>query len=253
MLRITTRAALDAWLDDRGGFADGHVTGIDRMPAQVSLRLEEYVERGRRPGDEATVDVWELTAAGPAEFVAPLSATRDHVIEGVDTGEADGRLLVEAWVPEPLRLVADAVTVVRLGREERVVKPWVSATEFMAITRTPPPSELWTTVVSTSLGAPVVWRVMGGITPKQDGQDYDGYFLQRRDKLTTTAGGVLCLRNQAGVTFRWDGADQPLWDAVRQAAAGLDEIRTGNCAMSPEDWMRYLATGLLPPHHRLRA
>lgn len=253
MLRITTRAVLDAWLADREGFEDGHVAGIERTPGRVSLRLEEYVGQGRRPGDVSTVDVWELVAEDPAEFVAPPSATPDHVIEGVDTGEAGGRILVEAWVPEPLRLVADAVTVVRLGRQERVVEPWVRDTEFAAMTPTPPTSRFWTDQVEAALGTPVVWRILGGTSPKQADQDYDGCFLQRLDKLTTTDGGVLCLWGRTQVTFRWDGADQALWDAVRLGAAGLDGVRTGNCAMSPADWTRYLSRGLLPPPNRLRA
>lgn len=252
MLRITTAAALDAWLDDRRGFADGHVARVERVAGRVSLRLEEYVERGWRPGDVATVEVWELAAEDPVEFVGPPSTTPGHVIEGVEAGVADGRLVVEAWVPESLRLVAEAVTVTLVGREQRVVEPWVSPREFVAATRVPPPAGFWTDRVGASLDTSVVWRVLGDTIPKRDVQDYDGCFLQKSDKLPTTDGGVLCLLGAASVSFRWDGADQALWTAVRRSASGLDGVRTGNCMMGSEDWTTFLDTGLLPPTDRLR-
>ncbi|MCT2586852.1 hypothetical protein [Actinophytocola gossypii] len=198
------------------------------------------------------VEVWELAAEEPVEFGAPPDVTPGHVIEGVEAGEAGGRLVVEAWVPESLRLVAAAMTITPLGQEQRVVEPWVSATEFVATTRTPPAAEFWTDQVGASLGTPVVWRALGGTTPRQEGQDYDGCFLQRPDKLPTTRGGVLCLLGPASVSFRWDGADRALWAAVRRSASALDGVRTGNCAMSPEDWTTFLDTGRLPAIDRLR-
>jgi hypothetical protein len=250
--RITTPAALDAWLDDRVGFEDGHLAGIESGPGRVTLRLEEYVEQGWRPGDVAVVDVWELVAENPAEFVAPPTARPDHVlVEGVHAGDVDGRLLVEAWVPEPLRLVAEALSVTRLRREERVVDAWVSDTVFTAMSRTRPPAAFWTAGVTACLGEPVVWRILGGRTPRPDDVEYDGAFLQRQDSLATTDGGVLCLWERAGMTFRWGEADTPLWDAIRRTATDLDGVQTGNCFFRPADWHTYVTTSLLPPPNRL--
>jgi hypothetical protein len=92
--------------------------------------------------------------------------------------------------------------------------------------------------------------ILGGRAPMRENAEYDGCFLQREDSLATTDGGVLCLCNRAGATFRQ--GDAPLWDAVHRVAAELERVRTGNCPFSPADWQRYVTTGLLPPVTRLR-
>ncbi|MFE7796968.1 hypothetical protein [Nocardia sp. NPDC057440] len=71
MVRIPAVSALDAWLEERYSFEDGHLARVEQSPeGAVTLELEAYVELGLRPGDVSVVEVYELVADAPVEFEA---------------------------------------------------------------------------------------------------------------------------------------------------------------------------------------
>lgn len=73
MIRVSGLAALDAWLAQRYDFADGHLARVGQSPhGRVTLRLEQYVELGLRPGDVSVVD-WRMLGAR-----TPRASGEDH-------------------------------------------------------------------------------------------------------------------------------------------------------------------------------
>src|SRR5882757_8512057 len=90
MVRIASLTALDAWLDERGGFGDGRLAGINRSEGgAVTLRLEENVRLGLRPGDLCVVEVHELVAEAPFAFEPPDRHDPDGFITAVSAAELD--------------------------------------------------------------------------------------------------------------------------------------------------------------------
>ncbi|UGT44245.1 hypothetical protein LTV02_12990 [Nocardia yamanashiensis] len=250
MVRISDITALDAWLNEHYEFDDGVPTVVEQSSdGAVTLRFDEYVERGLRPGDVSVVDVYELVAEAPLEFDAPESPQSEHRIEDAQA-DANGRLVIRLYDG---CLVAEAVTVQRVRTERRRTEPWVSD-EFTVTTDDRHDDRFWSAAVSTALGAPVVWRMLAAPTPREPGSDIDGCFLQARDRLAETDYGVFCTRHSDGsVTLRPNGDTDPaLWRAVRFVAAEFATVRSGNCVFGSHDWVTYLTTGQFPPDERLR-
>lgn len=161
----------------------------------------------------------ELSAEVPVTFEPPDEEDPGGFITAVSAADLDGRMAVE--IDESVLLAADVFTARRVGE---------------------------------SLGAPVVWRVLGGREPRATGQDIDGCFLQETSRLAATDMGVFCMLHQDGsVTMRRKrDADAGLWQAARLAAGRFDRIRSGNCVFTSADWDSYLATNTFPPDERLR-
>lgn len=250
MARISDIAALDAWLDEHYEFDDGVPTAVEQSrDGAVTLRFEEYVERGWRPGDVSTVEVYELVAEAPLEFVAPEGPQGEHRIVDVEAN-ANGHLVISL---DGGRLVTQSVTTRRVRTERRRTEPWVSD-EFTVATDARHDDRFWSAAVSTALGAPVVWRMLAAPTPREPGSDIDGCFLQTRNRLAETDYGVFCTRHSDGsVTLRpYGDTDPALWRAVRFVAAEFATVRSGNCVFGSHDWVTYLTTGQFPPDERLR-
>ncbi len=250
MVRITSLDELDAWLDERGGFEDGRLAGIDRSAAgAIALRLEQSVQLGLRPGDVWVVEVHELVAEAPAAFDPP--DWHEGFITAVSAAELDGRLAVE--LDGAVSLVADVFTVRHVGTLRRRTAPW-SGDEFTVVTDKTHDDRFWIRHVSEVLGAPVAWRILGSREPRAAGQDIDGCFLQTMARLPETDKGVFCTLHRGGsLTMRREhDADEGLWRAVRLTAKRFDRIRSGNCVFTSADWDAYLATNTFPPDERLR-
>ncbi|WP_378739992.1 hypothetical protein [Nocardia brasiliensis] len=253
MIRISTVSVLEAWLDQRHGFEDGHLARVKQSPdGAVTLELEGYVQLGLRPGDVSVVEVYELVADAPVEFAAPAVPAPDHCLEGVDTGDLNGRMVVRIDYGR-VRLVADEVTVRHVATERRRTEPY-TRDELTIMSDPGHDDRFWSTRVSTVLGTPVVWRVFGGRSPREAGLDTDGCFLQTLPRLAETDYGVFCVRHSGGgVTMsRRDDVDADLWRAVQLVAADFDWIRSGNCVFDSADWVSYLTTNQFPPDERLR-
>lgn len=253
MIRISAIAMLDAWLDERCGFEDGHLSRIERSSdGAVILEFEQYLELGFRPGDISVVDVYELEADAPVEFDAPAAPGPDHCLEGVDTEDLGGRMVIRVDGGR-VRLVADEVTVRHVTIKRRRIEPWVSD-EFTVMTGARHDDRFWSAEVGKVLGTPVAWRVFGGRTPRAAGLETDGCFLQTPSRLAETDSGVFCVRHSDGrVTMRrHNDADADLWQAVRSVAADFDRIESGNCVFDSADWVSYLTTNQFPPDERLR-
>lgn len=252
MSRISSLRALDAWLDERGGFEDGRLDGITQAAdGAVTLRLVENVRLGLRPGDVWLDEVHELVAEAPFGFEPPDRHNPGSVITAVSAAELDGRMSVEidGW----LTLVADVFTVRHIATLRRRTEPW-TVDEFTVASGLATDGGFWSRRVSEVLRVPVVWRVLGDREPRAASQDIDGCFLQVRSRLAATDMGVFCVVHRAGsVTMRRErDADAGLWHAVRLAAARFDRIRSGNCVFTSADWNSYLATNTFPPDERLR-
>ncbi|WP_410672142.1 hypothetical protein [Amycolatopsis sp. cmx-4-68] len=252
MIRIASLSALDAWLDERRGFEDGRVAGITQsVDGAVTVRLEENVRLGLQPGDVWLVEVHELVAEAPFAFEPPDRQNPDSCITAVSAAEVDGRLGVE--IDGALSLAADAFTARHIGTLRRRTQPW-TGDELTVAADIASDGQFWSERVGEVLGAPVVWRVLGGREPRGTSQTIDGCFLQATSRLATTDMGVFCKVSRAGsVTMRRErdaGAD--LWRAVRLTAARFPRIRSGNCVFTSADWNSYLATNTFPPADRLR-
>lgn len=256
MIRISSPAALNAWLGERYDFGDGHLARVERSPnGAVTLRLEQYVRRGWQPGDVSEVDVYELVTDAPIEFETPDRHDPGYVLEGVDTEDLNGRMVIriDLW-PERLRLVADEVIVRHVTMQRRRTDPWVGD-EFTVATDAAHDDRFWSSRVTEVLGTPVVWRIFGGRDPRAAGLDIDGCFLQTFSQLATTDYGAFCVRSRDGHTTlsQWGEVDANLWGAVRLVAAGFSRIRSGNCVFESADWASYLAENEFPPDERLRS
>jgi hypothetical protein len=253
---ISSPAALDAWLRERDDFQDGHLARVEQSTdGTVTLRLEQYVRLGLRPGEISKVEVYELVARSPDEFETPDRQVPDYVLTGVGNQEAGGRMviLIDLW-PQRLRLVTEHIAVRQVGTEYRRTRPRV-ADEFSAVTCADHDDRYWPSRVSDLLGAPVVWRVLGGRTPRAAGLSVDGCFLQTLPELATTDHGVFCWQSADGsrtTMSRYSDVETGLWRAVRQVAADFDRISSGNCVFDSADWVSFLDTGGFPPDHRLR-
>ncbi|MEV7091558.1 hypothetical protein AB0M80_01830 [Amycolatopsis sp. NPDC051045] len=82
--------------------------------------------------------------------------------------------------------------------------------------------------------------------------DPDGWFLQRRDRLTSSPTGVFCATAANRVTFERKDADDDLWRAVRLLGGRASRVWSGNCVFRPTGWVAWVTSGTLPPVERLR-
>ncbi|MBF6338003.1 hypothetical protein IU450_19175 [Nocardia abscessus] len=255
MVPISDVSALEAWLEERRGFEDGHLARVAQSPdGAVTLEFEEYVEWGPRPGDVSTIDVYELVADAPVEFEASAAPGPDHYLQGVETADLGGLLVIHIHIDlGRIRLVVDEVRVRHVATVRRRTEPWVSD-EFTVMADARHDDRFWSTQVSEVLGTRVVWRVLGGRTPREAGLDTDGCFLQTPPRLAEMDHGVFCLRHPTGrVTMRRYGDDDAdLWRAVQLVAADFDRIESGNCVFDSADWVSYLTTNQFPLDERLR-
>ncbi|MGW4524346.1 hypothetical protein [Amycolatopsis sp. NPDC004378] len=219
-------------------FADGHLTAITSVGGRVSVLLEAYAEYRRVPGDVSVVEVFELSAdQAELEMAEPPAA--DHTIEEPSWWEDGGRTTVEFFAPLRIRVSAAAFELKSLGIERRTVLPKPSANVCtLAIAEIP------------ALGPDVVWRTLGGEAGAP--ADPDGWFLQRRDRLTSSTTGVFCTTSADRVTFERRDADDDLWRAVQLLGGHASRVWSGNCVFQPTDWVTWLTTGQLPPVGRLR-
>ncbi|MFI6031833.1 hypothetical protein [Amycolatopsis magusensis] len=252
MIRISSLSALDAWLDERGGFGDGRLAGIHRSAGgAVTLRLEENVRLGLRPGDVWVVEVHELVAEAPVAFEPSDEEDPCGVITAVSAADLDGRIAVE--IDESVLLAAEVFTVRRVGMLRRRTEPW-AGNEFTVVADNAHDGRLWARRVGEALGTPVAWRVLGGREPRAADQDIDGCFLQETSLLATTDMGVFCTlhRDGSATLSRQRDTDAGLWQAARLTAGRFDRIRSGNCVFTAADWNSYLATNTFPPDDRLR-
>ncbi|MFI9387353.1 hypothetical protein [Kutzneria sp. NPDC052558] len=248
MDRIRDLAALDTWLDERDGFEDGLLLDAARSDSgAVTLRLEQTVHLGLRPGDVEVVEVHELVADAPFAFEPPTA----RLGPAVSASPRYGRMAIE--IDGSVVLVANEFTVRHVDTVHRRTEPY-TGDELTVASPDARDGRFWSRHVGELLGAPVVWRLIGGPEPRAVDQDIDGCFLQARDRLATTDHGVFCMLHRDGsVTMRREhDADIALWQAVRMTAGRFDRIRSGNCVFTSADWNAYLATGVFPPDERLR-
>lgn len=219
-------------------FADGHLTQVTTDGSRVSLRLEAYAEYRRMPGEVSVVEVFELSA-DPGELVMAGAPVAEHCIEEPSSREDDGTWTAEFFAPLRICVTAAAFELTLLRTERRVVLPEPSANACtFELTEIP------------TLGPHVVWRTLGGDagTPA----DPDGWFLQRRDRLTTSSTGVFCRASANQVTFERHDSDDDLWQAVRLLGRHASRVWSGNCVFRPADWVGWVTGGTLPPVARLR-
>ncbi|NUT92084.1 MAG: hypothetical protein HOY78_08630 [Saccharothrix sp.] len=240
---MRTLDELEWWLAQHDDFQDGCLAVVDERDGRVTLRLVRTVPEGRVPGAPRAVHVHELVAEGVLEFVRPAEHAPDHCLEEVVAGSVEGGLFVEAFVPGRLYLAARSFTARHVGTEWDTVPPYVVEHEFTVLAL--PDGGFWTERVGAVVGAEVVWRAHGS-GARTPGLDPDGCFLQRADALDSTVGGVWCARG-VGTTFSRKDSDADLWRAVRLVAAQAGSVRTGNCVLAPEEWLRHVDTGELPP------
>ncbi|TCP57292.1 hypothetical protein EV191_1011246 [Tamaricihabitans halophyticus] len=254
MLRFSSSTTFDAWLDERYGFADGHLARLERTATDtVTVVLEEYRQRGWRPGDIAIVDSYELIAE-QAELDAPTSHNPTDVLESVETDESGERIVIEFTLGAQLiRLRTTGLNIRLAGTERRRTTPWV-ANEFTVHTDRTHDDQFWASRVSTILDMPAVWRTLGGREARAPGLDPDGCFLQKAALLSTTDQGVFYTRfREHRSTWRaWHRDIEPdLWHAVRLVATEFAQIHTGNCVFNSADWATFVATNTFPPDERL--
>ncbi|MEV6645589.1 hypothetical protein [Amycolatopsis sp. NPDC051371] len=219
-------------------FADGHLTRVTTDGSRVSLRLEAYAEYRRVPGEVSVVEVFELSA-DPADLEMAEPPSADHTVEEPSWSERDGLGTIEFFAPLRIRVTAAAFELTLLRTERRPVLPAPSANACTFDLAEIP-----------TLGPDVVWRTYGGDagTPA----DPDGWFLQRRDRLTTSRTGVFCATGANRVTFERHDADDELWRAVQLLGEHASQVRSGNCVFRPADWVAWVTDGTLPPVERLR-
>jgi hypothetical protein len=157
-------------------FADGHLTQVTADGSRVSLRLEAYADCRRVPGEVSVVEVFELSA-DPGEVAMAEPPDAGHCLEEPSSWEADGVWTAEFFAPLRIRVTAAAfrLTLVRTERRPVLPEPSANVCTFEL-------AEL------PALGPDVVWRALGGEagTPA----DPDGWFLQRRDRLTSSPTGI---------------------------------------------------------------
>jgi hypothetical protein len=219
-------------------FADGHLTEVTADGSRVSLRLEAYADHRRLPGEVSVVEVFELSA-DPGELAMAGPPVAGHCLEEPSSWEDDGVWTAEFFAPLRIRVTAAAFRLTLLRTERRPVLPEPAANVCtFEIAELP------------ALGPDVVWRTLGGEagTPA----DPDGWFLQRRDRLTSSPTGVFCATAADRVTFERKDADGELWHEVRLLGGRASRVWSGNCVFEPADWVTWVTTGRLPPVARLR-
>ncbi|MEU7531024.1 hypothetical protein AB0A74_35195 [Saccharothrix sp. NPDC042600] len=245
---MRTLDELESWLARHDDFVDARLASFEAGDGRVTLVLRRTVVHSAVPGEPTADEVHELVAEEVVEFVPPHDHSPDHHMPDLQAGEGADHLHLVAFVPGRLRVAAKSFTERHVDTEWSSVRPYVSEREFTVLAL--PDGGFWTARVSAALGVEVVWRAHGG-GARRPGQDPDGCFLQTVAALGTTVGGVWCSRGTTRTTFVRRTADDALWHAVRTVAAEAGPVRTGNCVLGPEDWLRHLDSGVLPPPERL--
>ncbi len=265
MYSITNHAQLETWLAENGWFADGYVAELypRARPGDVTtarIRLGRQVQGTYRAGQPERRHEFVLHAVGVVSWTYDEDAAHlpEHCMEGVELLNVDRGLGIQFDAPGRIALICRELHVDGPFVIDTTTKPRVSDRDFFAhVAHMPVPlPQDWITWLAEE-GLEGTWRSYGGEAKAPENvpyPDYAGWFLQERERVPDTRGGVffrqIAVREQRLALHleKWERDADTLWLTLTRLAAGLAgaEIRSGNCTFTGQQWLRYLQDGSLP-------
>lgn len=255
-MRISTTEQFEAWLDENGFLEDATVESLRPMPPSrsgetaaepVCLTLSLQVEGSLWAGEYRTIRRLELAARGVEEYVLEGEFFPENCSQGGELiTAASAPIAFEIDVPGRLRLACCFLDVDTTEHQE-VVPPWLS-NEFSATVRgqTLPTPQDWVEICSAH-GLDVAWRNYGGpgVRPSEVPAEYDGWFLQFRNRISTTLNGLFVRyveRAPDGFTITFENhelEEARLWRAVALFLGGFPHctVNCGNMRRTGPEWI----------------
>lgn len=266
---IRSAQALDELLEAFGWFEGGRCISVSPVPTVASTpRCVELVLRdggvgGLRAGDLRTYKELRLEANGVQEWSLEGDAfvqVPGYLIGDLDLVEASDGFGFTLDLPTIVRLIATSFEWNRLPDVIEPFDAWASDRElFVNVPQGEAPAPgAWIDMLRRQ-GVEVGWRVYGGdITPpsRLPAVGYDGWFLERPERVGEHDGGVQIIIDSAaaGLTFtlgrRVEVVDDGLWLAVCRSTVGLfpdGEFMSGNSRFSGEEWLAHLSAAEATP------
>lgn len=244
---MTDRNAFERWLVANHWFQDAFVDSISPVPGPVAqlavcFELRYQVDGGLVAGQKRTMRRIQLRCSGLRRFEFEWGEfSEGNCIEGIET--LDGASSPIAFAIEvPGRLIVEAIRaeVVELPDLVEVVPAWESEDEAHVTLADELPTPL--AIIERAMertGVPLVWRMHGGEarSPADVPTLFDGWFLQRADRVLQTDGGIMLLVGKSAEGFHTlllrtmsDELAPVLWSSVLCvfASFGVARARCGN-------------------------
>lgn len=251
-VEIRTREALEAWLAANDAFDHAETVSLRREGRTLTLVLLQVLWSTLEAGSTRTVREVTLIAEGSTAPDA-IDFAAGVCTDGLDLG-AEG-LSFRIDIPAPIEIVCEALRIeVGPARDERV-RPWLSDRSVWATIpgMGVPPAGHWIAAFAAQ-GVPVCWRYLGseGRAAPHDPLDYEGWYLQRPERVGATTGGLffsVCRSLGGALSLSWDfDGDVALSAAAKRVLASFDgaEVHCGNCRFEPAEWRDFVASGVLP-------
>ena len=254
MRTLETRQAFIDWLEQQDWLQEAFVDSVvplpqpGALPDKVRLVFRVQTAGGVCAGDHRRMRELVLSATGVSRFeLPPDGLASGNCCEGADIPQ-DSSSAISFSIDVPLELRVDCAQLEVVEREwDEVVPEWLSDREFSAVVPDAPlpRPEHWIQALRLS-GLDVAWRYYGGpATPEASvPSDYEGWFLQQKDRVSLTLGGVLFLAAKTDTTGfrvhlqRQTEKNDPVWSACARYLCDFRgvEIHCGNSKLSGPTW-----------------
>ena len=256
------------WLESVGWLRDCYVRSVS--PAREindtekilhgHLTISLPVTGSYEAGAELTSREFLFECEAPTKWALPkpVYVIADHCSEGIDLIETESGCAFCIDVPSSLEVHCSQVIVKEQPLRTERNTPWLNRTVAVVtlIDRSRPSPHEWIELFQ-SRGIDVAWRYYCGEPkdPRSVPDDYEGWFLQRRELVDSTTGGLQFLSCKP---FGSWGCSLSLHDEQKSGellveviltliSLGELSIRSGNCSkLSADQWRAWIESGELP-------
>lgn len=240
---LTDRASFERWLSSNNAFQDGYVSMISPLPGATSqlattLEFSHQVEGSLVAGNIRRMRRSTLRCMGLRRFEFEWGEfASGYCLEGVETlDDSTAPIAFAVNVPGRLVVVASRAEVVEQSDLVEVVPAWESEYEaFLTLTNDlPAPTDIVDRCAART-GVRLAWRILGGAgrSPAEVPLAYDGWFLQRADRIACTEGGIMMRIGRSTEGFHTvfldtmsSAFDPVLWASVLATFASLGVARS---------------------------
>lgn len=239
---LTDRESFERWLTANNLFQDAVVYAISPIPGAISqlatsLEVHVQVEGSLVAGKTRRMRRVALRCMGLRRFEFEWGEFASGCwVEGIETlDESSAPIAFAVEVPGRLIVEASRAEVAEQPALVEVVPAWESeAKAFLTLAKElPAPSEIIERCAELT-GVRLAWRIFGGAarSPAEVPTVYDGWFLQRTDRIANTEGGIMMCIGRSTEGFRTlfldtmpSDFDPVLWSSVLATFATFGVVR----------------------------
>jgi hypothetical protein len=264
MTTIKENSQLESWLKENYYFVDGYINELGPIMKDesgkdiVRFRVGIQTKGSWKAGSKVTYREFVFLARGIMKWTYTGNQINQKIgIQEMSALEGSTRLGVEIENGTLMELECSEIIIQGPNIIKTIIKGEVSDRDFGAyfrLKKIPKPND-WIEWLHEE-GIQAAWRYHGGeiISPKKvPYPDYTGWFIQRKEKMDSTLGGVFFFEvkkigPKIGVALQNTESDNELWNTITSIIARFPKvkIKSGNCELTGKQWLMYLEDGTLP-------